>query len=232
MYKISSIVLSLIAVGYLLLLIFPKPLFAHSTRYEGYQVYSREPLSSDINSVLAESERRLKTSPLYDGSIQRDVYLTSSHGMYALLSHKAYNSFANSIPYIENIIINRSDLAADRVFLNRERNNSRSLSGVIAHEVTHIFIQRRYGLTTSLTLPTWKKEGYCEYIAGDSTITLDEGIRLWRENPSDDTGYRYIKYHLMVKHLLENEKMSIDDLFAQPLDEDVIALRTFDSLEK
>lgn len=229
-YKISSLVLPLLAVGYLLLLIFPKPLFAHSTSYENYRVYSRAPLSSEISNVLAESERRLKTSPLYDASIRRDVYLAGGHGMYALLSHKAYNSFANSIPYIENIVINKADVAADRVFLNRERNNSRSLSGVIAHEVTHIFIQRSYGVTTSLTIPTWKKEGYCEYIAGDSTITLDEGIRLWRENPSNDTGYRYIKYHLMVKHLLENEKIAVDDLFVRSLDEDAIAARTFDAL--
>ena len=231
-YKLSSLVVTLLAVGYLLLLIFPKPLFAHSSRYESYRVYSREPLPAELDTVIAAAERRLRASPLYDGSIQRDVFLTGSHGMYALLSHKAYNSFANSIPFIENIIINKADLTADRVFLNRERNNSRSLSGVIAHEVTHIFIQRRYGVTTSLTIPVWKKEGYCEYIAGDSTITLDEGIRLWRENPSDDTGYRYIKFHLMVRHLLEKERISVDELFTRSLDENVIAARTFEALEK
>jgi len=98
---------------------------------------------------------------------------------------------------------------------------------VIAHEITHLFIQKRFGTTNAVLTPTWKNEGYCEYVAGDSTITLEEGIRRWRENPSDDTGYRYIKYHLMVKHLIENEGMSVDDLFTQSLDESAIAGRTF-----
>jgi hypothetical protein len=167
---------------------------------------------------------------MYDASATRNIYLVDSHATYALLSHKAYKSFANSVPFIDNVIINRSDVAADRVFLNREKNNSRSLSGVIAHEIAHLFIRQRYGTIGASWMPVWKNEGYCEFIAGDSTITLEEGTRLWRENPADDTGYRYIKYHLMVKHLLENEKMSLDHLFTKSLDEKEIEARTFAGL--
>src|SRR4029453_6583941 len=116
------------------------------------------------------------------------------------------------------------------VFLNREKNNSRSLSGVIAHEVTHLFIRNRYGTVKASLMPVWKNEGYCEYTAQDSTITLDEAIRLWRENPLDDTGYRYAKYYLMVKQLLENENMTVDDLFTTSLDENEVAARTFTAL--
>ena len=61
-------------------------------------------------------------------------------------------------------------------------------------------------------------------------MTPEEGIRRWRENLSDDSSYRYIKYHLMVKHLLENEGMSVEDLFTQSLDETAIAERTFAGL--
>jgi len=167
---------------------------------------------------------------MYDASLPRRVYLTDGFGVYALLSHKAYKSFANSVPFIDNVIINKSDLTADRVFVNREKNNSRSLSGVIAHEVTHLLIRQKYGTLAASMMPRWKNEGYCEYVAGDSTIPLEEGIRLWRENPSDDSSYSYVKYHLMVKHLLEDEKMSVDDLFTKSLDEEEVAARTFASL--
>src|SRR4030095_1481368 len=231
-YKVTSITVSIIAVAYLLLLNFPQPLFAYSTRYESFQVYSRQPIGAELNTVLESAETRLRRSPLYDMSAIRHIYLTDGFGIYALLSHKAYKSFANSVPYIDNVIVNKSDVIADRVFLKREKNNTRSLSGVIAHEVTHLFIRQRYGTIKASLMPTWKNEGYCEYIAGDSTIALEEGIRLWRENPSDDTGYRYIKYHLMVKHLLEDEKMSVDDLFTNSLDEAEISARTFSSLSK
>jgi hypothetical protein len=101
---------------------------------------------------------------------------------------------------------------------------------VIAHETVHLFIRKRYGTFAATLMPTWKVEGYCEYVAGDSTITLDEGIRRWRENPNDDTRYRYIKYHLMVKHLLENEKLGVDEMFNTSMDERDVAGRTFATL--
>ena len=231
-YKLVSIAVSFLAGAYILLLYFPQPLFAYSTKYESFQVYSRAPITPDLTTVLDRAEDRLKRSPLYDTSFTRNIYLTDSYGIYALLSHKAYKSFANSVPFIDNVMINRSDLAADRVFVNRAESNSRSLSGVIAHEVAHLFIRKRYGTVQASLMPTWKNEGYCEFIAGDSTITLEEGIRRWRENPTDDTRYRYIKYHLMVKHLLENEQMSIDDLFTKSLDEKAVADRTFAALKE
>jgi hypothetical protein len=231
-YRITSIGISLLALAYLLLLNFPQPLFAYSTKYESYKVYSRQPIGQELTAVLESAETRLRRSPLYETSATRHVYLTDGFGVYALLSHKAYNSFANSVPFVDNVIINRSDVGADRVFVNREKNNSRSLSGVIAHEVTHLFIRQRYGTISASLIPRWKNEGYCEYIAGDSTISIEEGVRLWRENPSDDMSYRYLKYHLMVKYLLDDEKMSVDDLFTKSLDEDEIATRTFAALAK
>ena len=231
-YKVASIAVTILAVAYLVLLTFPQALFAYTTEHNNFRIYSREPIRPELATVIKSAETRLKSSPIYDETFRNDLYLTDGHGVYALLSHKAYKSFANNIPYIENIIINKSDVVADRVFLNREKNNSRSLSGVIAHEVTHLLIQRRYGTARSIMLPSWKKEGYCEYVAGDSTITLEEGIRLWKENPSDDTGYRYIKYHLMVKHLLEKDGTSVDDLFGRSFDESELAERTFAGLKE
>lgn len=98
---------------------------------------------------------------------------------------------------------------------------------MIAHETAHLLIRKRYGTLTSMGMPTWKVEGYCEYIARDSTIPLDEGIRRWRENPTDDTGYRYIKYHLMIRHLLEKEGVTVDDVFNGSFDEREVSERTF-----
>jgi hypothetical protein len=76
--------------------------------------------------------------------------------MYAFLSHKACNSFANSVPFIDNIIINKTDLGQDRVIMNRASasgSNTRSLSGVIAHETVHLFIRKRYGTIAAALMP-------------------------------------------------------------------------------
>ena len=79
-------------------------------------------------------------------------------------------------------------------------------------------------------LPTWKNEGYCEYIAGDSTITYEEGVKLWKENPNVDSAYRYFKYHMMVKYLLETEKLSIEDVFKSDFDMKDLEAKVFKSL--
>ena len=229
-YKISTTVMSVVAVAYILLITFPQALFAYSADHGKFRVYSREPMGPEIENILDAAEERLRTSPIYDGEDRRDIYLTGSFGMYAFLSHTAYDAFANSVPFIGNVFISKTDVAADRVFIRRSYSNSRSLSGVVAHETAHLFIRKRYGTVRSIFLPTWKVEGYCEYVAGDSTIPLDEGIRRWRESPADDTGFRYTKYHLMVKHLLENEKLSVEEMFDRDLDEKAVAEKTLAAL--
>jgi len=230
-YTLTSGVLGLLAVGYLLLISFPQPLFAYAVTYEHYTVHSREPVDPAIEQVLYSAEIRLKRSPIYNADMDRSIYLTNGFKMYALLSHKAYNSFGNTVPFVSNIFLNKTDVPADLVFMNRAKNNSRSLSGVIAHETTHLFIRHRYGTVAASIMPAWKNEGYCEYIAGDSTIPLAEGMRLWRDNPGDDTTYRFTKYHAMVKYLLEVEGLTVDELFTGTFNEKEIAAKTFDSLE-
>ena len=231
-YKISSTLVAAVAIGYLFLITFPQVLLGNTVRHGSFVVYSREaPDEAALAYVLDAAEQRLRTSPLYDAELPRRIYLTGSFGMYALFSNKAYGSFANSLPLIDNILVNKADLATDKVYIPRSYHDSRSLSGVIAHETAHLFIRRRYGTLAATLMPRWKNEGYCEYIAGDSTIPLDEGIRLWREHPTDDTAYRYTKYHAMVKFLLEKEGMSVDDLFTKDLDEKDVAARTLASYD-
>jgi hypothetical protein len=67
-------------------------------------------------------------------------------------------------------------------------------------------------------MPTWKKEGYAEYVAGESTLSYETGVKMWKDNPKDGTGYQYFKYHMLVKYLLEQEKISVDDLFNRDFD--------------
>jgi hypothetical protein len=218
-YAISSGFLTIAVIGYLILISFPQMLFAHRMTHGRFVVYSNDILDDNVVHILDQAESRLLRSPLNDESVKRRVFLTGSSRTYALLSHKAYNSFGNSVPFIDNIFINRSDPASDKVFINRAAHNSRSLSGVIAHEVTHLFIRRKYGELSAISIPNWKIEGYCEYVAGSSTLTFNEGMALWRSDPDEDLSYRYFKYHMMVKYLIENEGLSVEELFSKRLDE-------------
>jgi hypothetical protein len=229
-YRILRYSLMGVLAAYFLTICFPQYLFAHEVSYQKFQVYSRQPFDERIYKVLDDAEARLSKSSIYDREINRRVFLTNSHGMYLFLSNKAFRSFANSVPFINNILINKSDVADDLVFLNRPVHNKRSLSGVIAHEVAHLFIRKKVGTVRSSLMPTWKNEGYCEYIAGDSTITYQEGVKLWKANPTDDLNYRYFKYHMMVKYLIEREKLSIEDVFNRDFDIKDLEAKVFSSL--
>jgi hypothetical protein len=106
------------------------------------------------------------------------------------------------------------------------------LSGVIAHEVTHNLIRKKFGLINSFTsLPNWKDEGYCEYVAGDGTLSFEEGSRRWKENPNNDSKYAYFKYHQMVKYLLDVEKISVEELFNRDFDEKELQTKVFEFIK-
>lgn len=226
-YRIlRSLVVSL-AVAYFLLLCFPQVLFAHEVSYKNFTVYSREPMDQNIYEVLDKAETRLSSSAINKQAIKPRVFLVNSHGMYRVMSlFVGGNSFGKGFSMLptNNIFINRSDLALDLVFRSAPADNQRSLSGVIAHETTHLLIRRRVGYWKNLTMPAWKKEGYSEYVAGGPTLDYETGVKRWKANPKDGSSYLYFKYYMLVKHLLDHEKMSVDDLFNR--DRDVTALES------
>jgi len=215
------------------LLCFPQVLFAHEVSYKNFTVYSREPLNQKVYAVLDKVEARLSASAINNQAVKPQIFLINSHGLYKMVSLSlGGNSFGKGFPVLptNNIFINRSDLATDLVFRNAPTHNQRSLSGVIAHEATHLLIRKRFGYWRNLSTPVWKREGYSEYVAGGSTLDHETGVKLWKANPKDGTGYQYFKYYMLVKHLLEQEKMSVDDLFNRDHDVAALEAKVFSSL--
>lgn len=208
-------------VAYILLLSFPQVLFAHEISYRNLKVYSREPLDQNIYTVLDKVESRLATSEINNQQIKPKIFITDSHGLYASISlYLGGNSFGRGFGLLptSNIFINKSDVARDLVFRNAVANKERSLSGVIAHETTHLLIRKKFGYWRNLKTAAWKKEGYAEYVSGGSTLPYETGVKAWKENPKDGTGYQYFKYYMLVKYLLEHDKLSVEDLFNREFD--------------
>lgn len=219
--RTGRIVFLSLAAAYMLLLSFPQVLFAHEVSYKNFTVYAREPLDQSVYSMLDKVETRLSASPLNTPEVKPKIFLTGSTRLYSTLTlYIGGNSFGKGLPVLptSNVFINDADVAQDLVFRNAPTNNQRSLSGVVAHEVTHLLIRRKFGYVKNITMPTWKKEGYAEYVAGGSTLDYDTGVRMWKANPKDGTGYQYFKYYMMVKYLLETEKLAVDDLFTRDID--------------
>jgi hypothetical protein len=227
-YRAVRYSLNTVLAAYGLMLVFPQFLFAHEVSHKNFKVYAREPLGENIKSVLEAADARLAKSPIYDGETTERIFISDTYAFYTFLSPFQRKAFANTMPTVGNIRVGVIDANRDLVFRDSPDDNQRSLSGVIAHEVTHNLIRRRFGLISSYTsLPSWKDEGYCEYVAGETTISFEEGKRRWKENPHDHSKYAYFKYHQMVKYLLDEEKISVEELFRRDFDAKELEARVY-----
>lgn len=190
-----------LAAAYVFLLYYPQVLFAHQVTYKNFTVYSREPLDQSIYAMLDKVEATLATSQINNTAIKPKIFLTGSHKLYAVLSlYIGANSFGKGMPMLanSNVFINKADVARDLVFRKAPEYNSRSLSSVVTHEITHLLVRQKFGYVKNLTMPAWKKEGYAEYVAGGTTVDYETGVRRWKANPQNDSGYQYFKYYMLV----------------------------------
>src|SRR5215831_1612641 len=140
-YRILRYLVVTVVVGYILLLCFPQVLFAHGISYRNFSVYSRESLDQSIYAVLDRADSRLAASDINNVGVRPKIFLVNGFNLYSLLSlYLGRNSFGKgyAIHPTNNVFINKSDLAKDLVFKDTLTNNQRSLSGVIAHETTHL----------------------------------------------------------------------------------------------
>lgn len=222
------------AAVYMLLLCYPQVLFAHQVTYKNFTVYSREPLDQSVYAMLDKVEATLATSEINNTAVKPKIFLTNSHQFYAALSlYIGGNSFGKGMPVLanNNVFINKADVANDLVFRKSPEYNSRSLSGVVSHEITHLLVRQKFGYVRNLTMPAWKKEGYAEYVAGGSTVDYATGVRRWKANPGNDTGYQYFKYYMLIKYLLETEKLSVEELFNRDFDRSTLEAKVLNSLQ-
>lgn len=88
---------------------------------------------------------------------------------------------------------------------------------VITHEITHELMANTVGFFTDRNLPSWKKEGYCEYM-GTLYAMNEEGSTLASEISKYQAGFYenisegrklYIRSRLMIWYLIEVKSLSL-----------------------
>jgi hypothetical protein len=208
------------ALLYGLLLVFPAPLFRHRLQYRQFRVYSTQPLDPiRVTAVLDRAESLLVRSPLHDPERIHRLYCTASFRHFAFFARRSHRAFAINNAVIRNIFLSRSQWESDAVYANRPNYNRRSLSAVLAHEMIHTLMEKRYGVLATLRVPTWKREGYADYVAQESSFDLARGREMIRQGSDDvSPAFLYLKSRLVVAHLLEDEGMSVDEFLTREFD--------------
>jgi len=211
--KIFNWLLGAISFSYFLAIVFPSFLFANKLEYKSFSVHYH---SNDINReelrlIIDKSENLLKGTELFK-TIKQDIFICNSFNeftFFALLSRKA---FAVNYPVFQNIFLSKSFASENYILRNGKENNKRTLSGVIAHETVHSLLENKLGILKYKLLPSWKNEGYCDFIAKESSFNEKKGLRdiCNDKDNSESTSFKYFKYRKITQYLFEERKITLE----------------------
>ncbi len=201
-------VLTVLALLYASLHVFPQVLFAHSITAEGITLYSRTPLPAEASDCIRRAAALVQKSELAVPARRERMFVCNSPWLFQFFKPRT-GGFACSVPVTDHIFIADADFAADVARWPAPNYNTRSLSAVMAHEITHGLIRHRLGLLRGILLPDWLDEGYADHVARESSFPEAEGLRRMvsgERHPSP--AYRYFMYRQMVRYLLEAKQLS------------------------
>lgn len=185
--------------------------FPHRAQFGEITVYSVAPIGPEMPAILNRAAGLDAKSAIAAPLGPRAIYLTDGGWRWALLSlPNSHGAFAVTRPLSSSIVLNRSAIAADSVENGAAIGNRRTLSGTIAHETTHLLINQRYRLAAR-TFPTWKVEGYCDFVAQESSLSDAQAASLKAVGKSTP-GLVYYDARRKVAEALASGK-SVDQLF-------------------
>jgi hypothetical protein len=217
--KIANYVTTGLLIIYLGLIIYPNFLFGHSFKYKNFNIYSTQPFSDNIQTILDEAEIKLSASEIYDKSLTHNIYLCNNYTLYTFLAPFSRKAFACNYPFINNIFIANCDVDKNEAYKNDEKDQyTRQLSVLISHETTHTFIEHKIGFWKFRTLSNWKNEGYCDYVGYGQTDNLKEWqafLIINKDNKKPGIDYR--RYYIAVNYLMTNEKMTFNNILTTDL---------------
>ena len=208
---IVSIVALLVAPAYVPELLF----FPYSAQSGGHRVYSEAPIdAAALDRVTARSAAFVQDSPIAQPTEPRRVFLTQGGWRWLWLTASSRKAFAISRRFGEAIVFNRTDLASDRVRNGGDIGGERSVSGVLAHEICHGMLRRHFGFTVDWSKPQWLREGYCDHVAQESSLTAIQVAELkaaGRKHPA----IPYFEGRQRVSAELGRNGGNVDTLFAK-----------------
>lgn len=213
--KRASFILTSAALLAPLPLLFPALLlFPHHARAASFEVWSETPIDqAKLDAIVADANKRLATSPLYHPPEVRKVFLTQDSWRWLWLANTARGSIAFTKPFNNAMIVNRSSIADNAVWIDRPGGKRRTLGAIIAHEACHGMQRRHFGFAVQVTKPTWLFEGYCDHVAQESTLSEADYAAL-KANGETRPAMIYYEGRKKVEAALAANGGDVDGLFS------------------
>lgn len=219
MNKIRIVIFSLLILLLIICFVFflfPQIVFGKKIEYKSFIIYSHSQVDKNIFVVLDRAESLIDSSELNNFKPELfKIYLCNSFLEYFFFAPTQRHAFACNNPLTGNILISKSDISQNLVERNDPENNFRSLSGTIAHELTHSLIKEYVGFFRYMQLDTWINEGYADFIAKESSFNFQKGLALLcKHENSSKTSFRYFKYRLYIEYLIKDKKIAGNQILA------------------
>jgi hypothetical protein len=225
--------LTTLALLYAALLCFPQVLFGYNISEKGVTVYSRTPLPAETAARVDEDLGLVGQSEVAQPGRHERVFVCNNPWLFRLFAPLSASSFAISWPVTDNVFIAQADVAKDLATSAAEKHNRRAFSGVLAHEITHGLIRRRLGLLRGVRLPNWVAEGYCDFVARESSFPEETGLHLLADGGDEPSpSFRYFAWRQMVRHLIDDEHYSFDELVLRAGDLAAVKAETIAGLKE
>jgi hypothetical protein len=211
------------------LLAFPEPLFYWSIRAADLTLYSDRYFPPEAGRrVLELTHAKLASSPLFRAGDHYEIFVCNARWRQRLFFGLNYGvGGLNYYPITSNVFIRDSLIDQDRVVAPSGKlvGPDRPLNYYAAHEITHTLAKRAVGWYCHFKLPRWIREGYADYVGKGSSFKYADAERAFasdaREMDPQKSGL-YLRYNLLVAHLLNKEHWTVERLFSEPIDQKTI----------
>lgn len=242
-FSLKRISLILIASIFVFIAIIAYPqayYFNDKIEYKNFRVYCDIKIPDQIYPILDEVDLLIRQSDCYDPHLKFNIFLRSDVNKYNLFPGQFPDGgFGQTISLIKNVFIYKSDCVTNTSYTHL--GHTRTLSNVLAHELTHVLVENKWLLKSKseyfdknslLEFGLWKEEGYAEYVAGGSSISLDDGLKMLNNEVSIECvpQFEYFKYWLAVRHLILKKHMTFEEILYEKLNLDDVLQEAKDEL--
>ena len=213
---------------YLVTLLQPALFFSWARDGASILVRSDEPIPDSAAGVIARAEARIRQSPLFDPTRRYPVYVCNTRWRWNYFSgfNDQGRAFATAMG---RVVFTRPARWDTSQLLGPDGSDGpRSLDVYIAHEVTHLMVLEHLGVMANRRLPAWLREGYAEYVARRDTFDYDSARARLLAGDEEFVTRRsdpYLKYVLLIAHLLDREGLDVSTLLNHPPDADEVEAR-------
>jgi len=202
----------------------PQPFFRWSATVDNLFLYSDKPFSAEAGEkLLKQVQSKLAASPLYSTDKKYAIFICNTHWRRSIFFIGDENAGAHVYyPLSSNVFLSGGAIEENRKISPSGMSDvlGRKLDHFIAHEIAHTLNGDATSWIQFHDEPAWIREGYAEYIGSQGVFNYAEAAQAFMNNSSKmnlPASIPYLRYNLLVAHLLEKKNWSEKELFETTL---------------